>query len=95
MTPRRKPWQPSSMKSTAGCPTGGVIRSTKPPLNGQFGQSYKSTAPKRHKLSVVEFIESWIQQGLLHEDEYTDPIYRRPQTGLFIRKLPTEEANAT
>jgi hypothetical protein len=50
--------------------------------------------PQKTQTQSRRIIESWIQQGLLHEDEYTDPIYRRPQTGLFIRKLPTEEANA-
>jgi DNA polymerase I-like protein with 3'-5' exonuclease and polymerase domains len=38
-----------------------------------------------------QIIASWIEQGLLYEDEYIDPHRRHSQTGLFARKPATEE----
>src|SRR5262249_35701916 len=37
-------------------------------------------------------ITGWIKKGLLYEDEYTDPVRRHSQTGLFVRKPPTEKS---
>src|SRR5262249_31094615 len=39
--------------------------------------------PDRTRGQCRQTIAAWIKQGLLSEDEYNDPIYRKPQTGLF------------
>ena len=39
-------------------------------------------------------VANWIKKELLFEDEYEDPVYRRPRRGLFARTPPQQAASS-
>ena len=45
--------------------------------------------PDKSESQCRRIISEWLKQGLLYEDEYFDPVYRRRQIGLFVRRKPT------
>ena len=48
--------------------------------------------PAKTENQCRRIVAAWIKQGALYEDEYPDPVQRRRQLGLFVRKTITEEA---
>jgi hypothetical protein len=46
--------------------------------------------PDKTEEQCRRIVANWIKDGLLYEDEYTDPIRRHRQTGLFARNPPEE-----
>jgi hypothetical protein len=49
--------------------------------------------PTKTENQCRQIIAAWIKQGLLYEDEYEDPVYRKRMGGLFAHKGTTKETD--
>jgi Mesyanzhinovviridae DNA polymerase len=47
--------------------------------------------PDKTREQCCRIVTGWIKKGLLYEDTYDDPVYRRQRRGLFARRPSTEE----